>query len=85
MTGLPARAAFLFAVVGAFALPVPELSGQELASHYRETADRIIEAATSSHFAYERLGEMVDRFGARFSNLVPGQIAGQNVWFQLIG
>jgi carboxypeptidase Q len=50
---------------------VPQVgSSQEIASAYRPAADRIIEAATSSHFAYERLGELVDRFGARFSGSV---------------
>jgi carboxypeptidase Q len=38
-----------------------------LAEEYRDAADRLIDAALSDSFAYERLTEMVDRFGHRFS------------------
>lgn len=38
-----------------------------LAEEYRNAADRLIDAALSDSFAYERLTEMVDRFGHRFS------------------
>jgi carboxypeptidase Q len=38
-----------------------------MATSYRDVADRIIDAATADHRAYERLGELVDRFGSRLS------------------
>ncbi|MEE9133826.1 MAG: M28 family metallopeptidase [Gemmatimonadota bacterium] len=38
-----------------------------VAANYREVADRLIDAALADSFAYERLTEMVDRFGHRFS------------------
>ncbi len=43
------------------------LSGQQVRREYRQVADRIINAALADSFAYERLTEMVDLFGARFS------------------
>lgn len=46
------------------------LAAQELADRYRDAADRLIEAATGDHQAYERLTELVDRFGHRFSGSV---------------
>jgi carboxypeptidase Q len=55
--------------VCAFLLP-STVAGQETASAYRDAADRLIEAATADHAAYERLGELVDRFGSRFSGSV---------------
>ena len=70
MPGVPVRRTSLCGVFVFALLVAAPLSGQQLADPYRETADRIIDAATSSHFAYERLGEMVDRFGARFSGTV---------------
>jgi carboxypeptidase Q len=42
--------------------PAPPLAGV-----YREAANKLIEAALADSFAYERLTEMVDRFGHRFS------------------
>jgi carboxypeptidase Q len=41
--------------------------GTDIESTYRDAANRIIEAATSDSAAYERLTELVDRFGHRFS------------------
>ena len=38
-----------------------------IASAYRETADRLIDAALADSAAYARLTELVDRFGHRFS------------------
>ncbi len=40
---------------------------EEVKNNYRVTAEKIIEAATATDFAYERLGEMVDTFGPRLS------------------
>lgn len=48
----------------------PSLRAQSVADEYRDVANRLIEAATSSHFAYERLTELVDRFGPRVSGSV---------------
>ena len=67
---VPLRLGIAFVAVGLFAAAPQSVSAQEIAAEYRESADRIIEAATSSHFAYERLAELVDRFGARFSGTV---------------
>ena len=48
---------------------VTAASGQRgaIAERYREAADRLIDAALADHFAYERLTELVDTFGPRFS------------------
>lgn len=43
---------------------------QQRVSDYRDVADRIIDAATADHRAYERLGELVDGFGHRLSGSV---------------
>ncbi len=43
---------------------------QEIAEAYRDAAERIIGAATADHRAYQRLGELVDRFGHRLSGSV---------------
>jgi carboxypeptidase Q len=47
----------------------PPLQAQEpdIGTSYREVADKIIDAALADSFAYERLAELVDRFGHRFS------------------
>ncbi len=47
-----------------------EAGAQEIADAYRGAAGRIIEAATADHRAYDRLGELVDRFGHRLSGSV---------------
>lgn len=50
------------------ALQAQEAAGNaSLAEKYRDAADRLIDAALSDSFAYERLTELVDRFGHRFS------------------
>ena len=58
------------AIVGLLALliasPAPAQS-PSIAEQYREAADRLIDAALADHFAYERLTELVDTFGPRFS------------------
>ena len=54
----------------ALALTGAPLAAQQIAARYRDAADRLIEAATADHAAYERLGELVDRFGHRFSGSV---------------
>jgi carboxypeptidase Q len=45
--------------------PIP--APGEISESYREVADRLIDAALADSFAYERLTELVDRFGHRFS------------------
>ena len=70
MSRAPVRPGPALLVAGLLAVLPQITSAQDIASEYRASADRIIEAATSSHFAYERLGELVDRFGARFSGTV---------------
>ncbi len=42
-------------------------SESSIATNYRATADRIIDAALNDSAAFDRLGDMVDRFGSRFS------------------
>ena len=47
------------------------VAGQDVAmSVYQRDANRIIEAATGTHRAYERLGDLVDTFGHRLSGSV---------------
>jgi carboxypeptidase Q len=55
------------APVSATAQQVTPSVGAPLSEVYREAADKIVAAALSDNFAYERLTEMVDRFGHRFS------------------
>jgi carboxypeptidase Q len=53
-----------------FASAGADLKAQQtgnLAVDYREVADRIIDAALSDSFAFQRLTEMLDLFGHRFS------------------
>ena len=40
---------------------------QDIADQYRGAADQLIDAAMNDHFAFERLTELVDTFGPRFS------------------
>lgn len=42
-------------------------NAQIVANDYRDVANQLIEAATNNDFAYERLTELVDRFGPRVS------------------
>lgn len=58
--------ALLVALLG---IPAPAAS-QEISGAYRDAARRIIAAATADHRAHERLGELVDGFGHRFSGSV---------------
>lgn len=56
----------------ALALPgsaLAQLTAQPPSLHqtYREVADRLIDAALADSFAYQRLTELTDRFGHRFS------------------
>jgi len=60
-----AFAACLTAVVGGSELSAQQASG--IADQYREAANRIIAAALSDSSAYNRLTELVDRFGHRLS------------------
>lgn len=46
--------------------PAP-LTAQSLADEYRDVVNRLIDAATADHAAYERLTELVDRFPARIT------------------
>lgn len=70
---VPSALLFLFLAAATFvARPVlaqqatPE-AARSLASAYREAADRLIDAALADSFAYNRLAELVDHFGHRFS------------------
>jgi len=65
-TRLPLRA--FLGLVAVLALP-PSAAAQESAmvTHYREVADRIIDAALADSSAYERLALLTDKFGHRFS------------------
>ncbi len=62
-----------FARLGRAAITVPLLSAaldagaQDVRTRYGAAADRIITAALADSAGYHRLGELVDRFGPRFS------------------
>ena len=65
------RATVLSAVLLATALSVPvSVSAQGLANTYRDDANRLIDAALANHDAFERLTELVDKFGHRVSGSV---------------
>lgn len=51
------------------ALPTPS-AARQVADEYREVANRIIDAATGDHDAYQRITELVERFGPRISGSV---------------
>ncbi len=53
----------------AFLVVAAPVAGQTnaLAERYREVANRLIDAALADSAAYDRLGELVDRFGPRLS------------------
>jgi carboxypeptidase Q len=59
----------LASVAAALALLCPALNagGQDVRTRYGAAADRIIAAALADSSGYDRLGELVDRFGPRFS------------------
>lgn len=44
-----------------------QLSSEAVRDQYKDTSATIIESATETDFAYQRLGEMVDTFGPRLS------------------
>ncbi|MDX1647267.1 MAG: M28 family metallopeptidase [Longimicrobiales bacterium] len=55
------------ALVVLLSVLAPPVGAQGVADDYRTVAQRLIEVATSNHAAYERLTELVDRFGPRVS------------------
>ena len=63
---MTSRSTVLIAL-GVLLLPVPGVQAQDVANEYRDVANRIIDAATGDHDAYERLTELVERFGPRIS------------------
>jgi carboxypeptidase Q len=60
-------AVFVLAADAAAQQPVVPRPAPSIALHYREVADRLIDAALADSSAYARLTELVDRFGHRFS------------------
>ncbi|HKJ91642.1 MAG TPA: M28 family metallopeptidase [Longimicrobiales bacterium] len=74
MTRTPVRFAVAVAVAAiapllaaASAARAQAVDPQTIPSTYRQVADRLIDAAVANQHAYERLGELVDRFGPRLS------------------
>ncbi len=61
------HAASLPAVVCLLVVSPTVAAAQDLASKYRASADRIIDAALSDSVAWNRIAELTERFGARFS------------------
>ena len=62
------RRVFVGMVIGfVCGMPASARAQAPVAEQYRDAANRIIEAALSDSAAYERLTELVDRFGHRFS------------------
>ena len=59
--------ACLILAVALFAPSSVVAQSSPVAEQYGEVADRLIDAALGDHLAYERLAEMADTFGARFS------------------
>lgn len=57
----------LFAALCAAAAAPRTAYTQDLAARYRATTDRIIDAALSDSTAWNRVAELTERFGARFS------------------
>jgi len=62
----PIRLALLATLSLGTAAPSPA-AAQDLATRYRATTDRIIDAALSDSTAWNRVAELTERFGARFS------------------
>ena len=50
-----------------FSVTAAELTDPPLVTNYTSVAEKLITAATNSEFAYERLAELCDTFGPRFS------------------
>jgi carboxypeptidase Q len=72
MTRMPMRlsgAMLLLAALfaGAPAAHAQAFDPQTIPATYRQVADRLIDAATADQHAYDRLAELVDRFGPRLS------------------
>ena len=61
--------AALFVTLSMLGAPA-HASGQAIANEYRDVANRLIDAATGDHDAYDRIAELVDRFGPRVSGSV---------------
>lgn len=61
--------AALFVTLSTLGAPA-HASGQAIANEYRDVANRLIDAATGDHDAYDRIAELVDRFGPRVSGSV---------------
>jgi carboxypeptidase Q len=61
------HSARLLACVAAVALASPVASQEGIAGRYRETANRLIAAATSDSATFARLTRLTDAFGSRFS------------------
>jgi carboxypeptidase Q len=61
------RSARLLACVAAVALASPVASQEGIAGRYRETANRLIAAATGDSASFARLTLLTDGFGSRFS------------------
>ena len=65
------RASVLYTLsLGAVLIAPLSLRSQDIADAYRDEANRLIDAALANHDAYERLAELVDRFGHRVSGSV---------------
>ena len=56
---------FLTVLIPSSCAPTP--TDDEIVTRYRDTAGQLIQAALADSAAYERLGELVDGFGHRFS------------------
>lgn len=61
------RGAIVLLFAAAPALHAQSFDPQTIPATYRQVADRLIDAATANRHAYDRLAELVDRFGPRLS------------------
>ena len=61
------RSVLLAALLGLAAAPLVAQSPDSMVAPYQAVADRIIRTALADSSAYNRLGELVDRFGHRLS------------------
>ena len=78
----PLQTVQLTLILGASALGPSQVSAQagssqetSVAEVYRAAADRLIDAALADSFSYNRLAELVDRFGHRFSGSASLELA----------
>lgn len=69
MTRTPTRlcGAIILLLAATPALRAQTFDPQTIPATYRQVADRLIDAATADQHAYDRLAELVDRFGPRLS------------------